>query len=253
MLIKVQDFFRPIHFADQPVKEDYEKLEPYLRIAKSWSELTYQSIYLVDYYRRCFLYVSNNPLFLCGKSAEQLMKDGFLFYLKNVQEDDLQLLLRINEAGFSFIKNVPEADRLKYYISYDFHLKQPNGNLTLINHKLMPLVLDKHSNPWIASCLVSLSPSTKSGNVRFCSKELNKFFEFDLETNQWTKFKRITLNEREKSILMYSVQGLTMDKIASKIFVSVDTVKFHKKNLFHKLNVKTITEATAKAIDLALL
>lgn len=253
MLIKVQDFFTPIHFDNQPGKEDYENLKPYLHIAKSWSELTYQSIYIVDYYKKCFLYVSHNPLFLCGKTAEQVMQDGYLFYIKNVPENDLQLLLRINEAGFSFIKNIPDADRLKYFISYDFHLMQPNGSLTLINHKLMPLILDKHGNPWIASCLVSLSPSTESGNVRFCSKELNKFFEFNFETNEWTEFKRITLNEREKSVLMYSVQGLTMDKIASKIFVCVDTVKFHKKNLFHKLNVKTITEATAKAIDLALL
>ena len=65
--------------------------------------------------------------------------------------------------------------------------------------------------------------------------------------------KMIALNGREKNILMLSAQGLTMEEIASQLFLSADTIKFHKKNIFRKLNVKNITEAIAAAMELALI
>jgi len=75
----------------------------------------------------------------------------------------------------------------------------------------------------------------------------------DLDKNEWKESKNIVLNNREKDILMLSVQGLTMDKIAAKLFLSIDTIKFHKRNIFQKLNVKNIAEAIAVAIDLAII
>jgi DNA-binding CsgD family transcriptional regulator len=197
--------------------------------------------------------VSDNPLFLCGTPSDQVLKEGYLFYFRNVPQKDLEMLLKINEAGFSFFKELPKEDRLKYSISYDFHLKQPKGNLILINHKLKPLLLDRYGNPWIALCLVSLSSNNQAGNVRFKNSELRKFYEFDLDRNEWKEITNVVLNNREKDILMLSVQGLTMDKIAAKLFLSVDTIKFHKRNIFKKLNVKNIAEAIGVAIDLAII
>ncbi|WP_300597383.1 helix-turn-helix transcriptional regulator [Niabella sp.] len=253
MSIDVQDFFRPIRFDDDLADRDYEQVLPLINFAKSVSQITYQSVYLVDYYKRGFIYVSDNPIFLCGNTPKQVQEDGYLYYLKHVPQEDLELLLKVNEAGFAFFKTLPQEDRLKFSISYDFHLKQPTGSLLLINHKLKPLLLDQHANPWIALCLVSLSSHTESGHIRFKSKELKKSFEFNLATNEWEEMPNIQLNRREREILIYSVQGFTMEQIASKIYVSIDTVKFHKKNLFVKLGVKNITEATAVAIDLALI
>jgi DNA-binding CsgD family transcriptional regulator len=75
----------------------------------------------------------------------------------------------------------------------------------------------------------------------------------DLNSNEWKESRSIVLNNREKDILVLSVQGLTMDKIAAKLFLSVDTIKFHKRNIFKKLNVKNIAEAIAVAMDLAII
>lgn len=253
MKVSVEDFFRPVEFQEGLKAEDYEKVYPYMHFAKSLSEITYQSIYLVDYFKRRFLYVADNPLFLCGSTAEDVLKEGYTFYLKHVPENDLELLLKINEAGFYFFKNIDREDRLKYAISYDFHLKQPNGSLMLINHKLKPVLLDQNFNAWIALCIVSLSSKAESGNIRFRSKELNKLFQFNLKKDEWQEIKNVTLNDREKTILLLSAQGATIKLIADKLFLSVDTIKFHKRNIFSKLNVKSISEAIATAIDLAVI
>lgn len=46
------------------------------------------------------------------------------------------------------------------------------------------------------------------------------------------------LTKREKEVLIYIVEGLTNILISEKLFISIDTVDSHRKNLHTKLNVK---------------
>jgi DNA-binding CsgD family transcriptional regulator len=253
MNISVSDFFKPLHLKNKPLEKDYAQIHPYIEFAKSLSQLTYQSIYLIDYYERGFAYVSDNPIFLCGKSSKQVLHDGYLFYLKNVPNEDLEMLLKINIAGFSFLSNIPKGDRLTYSISYDFHLIQRNKHLLLINHKLTPLLLDKDANIWIALCVVSLSSNDRSGNIQIKRKGESRVYQFDLTADKWQEQTIPKLSNQEREILILSGQGFTMEKIAKELFLSIDTIKFHKKNLFKKLSSRSISEAIAVATNLTLI
>lgn len=46
------------------------------------------------------------------------------------------------------------------------------------------------------------------------------------------------LTKREKEVLAQIAEGMTNAEIAEKLFISVDTVETHRKNLYSKLNVK---------------
>jgi DNA-binding NarL/FixJ family response regulator len=46
------------------------------------------------------------------------------------------------------------------------------------------------------------------------------------------------LTKREKEVLALIVEGFTNTVIAEKLFISIDTVDSHRKNLYSKLNVK---------------
>jgi DNA-binding NarL/FixJ family response regulator len=48
------------------------------------------------------------------------------------------------------------------------------------------------------------------------------------------------LTKREKEILVLVTEGLTNSEIAKKLFISIDTVDTHRKNLYNKLGVKNI-------------
>ncbi|HNR19130.1 MAG TPA: response regulator transcription factor [Bacteroidia bacterium] len=56
------------------------------------------------------------------------------------------------------------------------------------------------------------------------------------------------LTEREKNILQQLVDGNTTKQIASIFNISVDTVRFHFKNIYQKLHVNTQAEAVAKTL-----
>ena len=57
------------------------------------------------------------------------------------------------------------------------------------------------------------------------------------------------LTNREKEILTSLVKGNSYKMIADKNGISVDTVKKHLQNIYHKLHVNCGTEAVAKALQ----
>jgi DNA-binding NarL/FixJ family response regulator len=57
------------------------------------------------------------------------------------------------------------------------------------------------------------------------------------------------LTAREKEILGLITQGMTNDLIAGKLFISVQTVRNHIKNIYDKLQVHSRAQVVAKAIN----
>jgi DNA-binding NarL/FixJ family response regulator len=57
------------------------------------------------------------------------------------------------------------------------------------------------------------------------------------------------LSPREKEILELLVKGNSYKMIADKSGISIDTVKKHLQNIYHKLHVSCGTEAVAKALQ----
>ena len=102
---------------------------------------------------------------------------------------------------------------------------------------------------WKAICIVSLSNEQRSGNIKIFKKGDNKIFKYDLEGDFWKSEEKIELSDREKEVLSYSIRGFTITEIADAIYVSPDTVKFHRRKLFDKLGVNNISEAVAFATN----
>jgi DNA-binding CsgD family transcriptional regulator len=46
-----------------------------------------------------------------------------------------------------------------------------------------------------------------------------------------------SLTERQKEILEYIVQGMSYKLIAEKLFVTIDTIRYHVKNIYQILHV----------------
>lgn len=58
-----------------------------------------------------------------------------------------------------------------------------------------------------------------------------------------------TLSEREIEILRHIAAGSTSKEIADELFLSEHTVKAHRKNIMHKLDVKTSAELIKIAVE----
>lgn len=248
----VEDFFIVSNSVYNITEEEYQKAELLIKMFDAISRTTYQSIYIIDYYKKNFLYVSSNPLFLCGHTPEKIKELGYMFYINHVPDKDQNMLTEINKSGFNFFEKIPIEERSQYTISYDFHIVTGKKEM-LVNHKLTPLLLTKDGRIWLATCVVSLSSHNMPGHIELRKSGMTQYWEYSLERHKWIENKGITLSEKEKDILLLSAQGYTMNEISDKLCLAIDTIKFYKRKLFEKLGVKNITEALSLATNYKLL
>ena len=54
----IDDFFIPDNEVKLPEELDYIQVDEYIRSAEAFSRSTYQSVYIIDYFKQNFLYVS---------------------------------------------------------------------------------------------------------------------------------------------------------------------------------------------------
>lgn len=242
-----KDFFTLKNSVNTISEKEYNQISHYLEPIKAFARLSNKSFYVIDYKTKGFEYVSDNPLFLCGHSAEEVKQMGYDFYLQNVTQQDLELLIEINKIGFDFYDRIQIKDRKDYSITYDFHLKNQEERNILVHHKLTPLFLNSKGKIWKALCVVSLSSSNDSGNIKIYKKGSKEVIEYNLTKRAWQSSISKKLSNREKEILRLSIRGFKINEIAEEIFISANTVKFHRKKLFEKLEVSNIGEAISFA------
>ena len=76
------------------------------------------------------------------------------------------------------------------------------------------------------------------GNEQYVSGQLKKLMaEYDFVQRNRKKF--LSLTKQQVKILMYLAKGYTNPLIAEAFFISIETVKTHRKNIKRKLEVKT--------------
>lgn len=242
------DFFIPDNEIRLVKELDYSCVNEYIDSAEAFSRASYQSVYIIDYFKHNFLYVSPNPMFPCGLSPEHVKELGYRFYLDCVPENEQSLLLMLNKAGFSFYNELPVIDRKKWYISYDFHILN-DGRKILVNHKLTPLALTSDGRIWLALCVVSAATHTDAGHIEMHRADSSEYYVYNVVSRKWHKREMPMLTGGEKSVLSLSIQGYTMAEIAEKICLSRDTIKKYRQRIFDKLDVRNISEAIVAATN----
>ena len=246
-------FFHPIKAQMEIPENKYDKTGLCIAMAEALARSTNHSLYIIDYNRKNFLYVSSNPLFLCGRSAEEVQQQGYAFYFEVIPSEEINRLLEINEVGFRFYYDQPIEKRLDLSIEYNFHIRTSEKHFQLIHHKLTPVLLSDKGDIWLALCTVSLSPEKNIGDVVVSDHTCSDRYIYSFESRRWQKQPELILSDREKEILQLSVKGLSNMEIGETLFIDSNTVKFHKKKLFEKLHAENITEAVGIAANLRLI
>lgn len=221
-------------------EKQYKKLDTIIQTVKTMSRALYQSVYIIDYHKNEFLYVSDNPLFLCGHTAKEIKDGGYSVHAQHVSEEEIKKLLEINRVGFKFFEaNITQEDRHLCYFTYDFHIPL-NGKKALINHKLMPMLFTKDGRIWIAICIVSLSTRSFSRDLELHFESSPRYWRYNLSSHKWDEKRMIELSNEEKIVLQLCSQGFTIKEIAEIMCRSVDTIKFYRRSLFEKTKKKNI-------------
>jgi len=241
-MVTIKDFFIADNYVEYIEEDEYQRIYPLVQFLDAVARVTYQSFYVIDYYKQNFMFVSDDPLFLGGRKSQEVKDMGYSFFIKHVPEEELCMLLDVKKAGFAFSNSVSLEERLKLSMSYDFHIKNLDRK-ALYNHKLTPIQLDRKGKIWLALCVISPSMHKDAGNVEVRLQGTTGYWKYSLTDRLWVKKNNITLTKREKEVMSLSIQGYSLKEIADRLFIGIDAVKSHRKNLFEKLGVSKISEA----------
>ena len=103
----ISNFFRPINTDIQIPDSEYAKTDVCIVMADALARNTNHSLYIIDYHRKNFLYVSSNPLFLCGHSPEEVQQKGYAFYFEVVPSDEINVSIRPRACFFPLFSFLP--------------------------------------------------------------------------------------------------------------------------------------------------
>lgn len=252
MKANIDKYFISANAVDNIPDSYYQKLEPVLQTIEAFTRNTNKVVYVVDYFKKNFLYTSGNSESLFGITKDEMLGMGYLFQCHYVPRKEQQMLLEMNKVGFEFYENLPKNERDGYSISYDFHVMK-GDRVTMIHHDLTYLVTTRKGRIWLALCTMSPSSSMEPGNIIMRKEGSRTIHEYNLETHKWTERKLPKINATEKTILTRLMQGYTMEEISKNEGISLNTLKASKRLLFQKLNVNNISQAIAYCMNYKLL
>lgn len=203
--------------------------------------LTNNVFYIFDYTRNKLIYPDKLILFLGHKFL--LTNQGYQFYEEYVHPEDLKMLVNMNSLAFDFFYALKQDQKKHVNIVYDIRLKDINGEYILVNHHLAPLKLTADGRIAQALCLISSSCYQHPGNIFIKLSHPKMILEYNPELNRFVENKHQNITKQESSILKQFAQGYTEIQVAKQSNLSVNTVKFHKKNLFKRLGIGCISSA----------
>tara|TARA_R110002049_G_scaffold300838_1_gene492464 strand:- start:653 stop:1345 length:693 start_codon:yes stop_codon:yes gene_type:complete len=165
---------------------------------------------------------ANHKLIKRGQELENLVEKGTR-YLKEIS---CPILMQnaINKAN-----NFKLIDDRQATCTYTQHLKVNNKMTYFYTNKL-------HLNDNLY-----FNASTFLDEIVGISKLVTSIFS-SLQTNQtsWLQFQSLT--KQEKNIIKLLADGNSNQMIANLNFTSIHTVKSHRKNIYRKLNINSVTE-----------
>jgi DNA-binding NarL/FixJ family response regulator len=104
-----------------------------------------------------------------------------------------------------------------------------------------------------AEAFIDLLQGLERGEAAISAKTTARLIK-GIGTSQPTRHEPVeNLSERELGLLKLVAEGMSNRAIAQELSISENTVKYHMKNIFQKLNAQNRTEAVTIAIQLRIL
>jgi DNA-binding NarL/FixJ family response regulator len=193
-----------------------------------------------------------DPQFLTSKALQTVLKEKY--YIDGVYINKTDLVDAV-------VEDRPDLIILDYSLLESFNaneLKNLRGqvtNILVIANKLTPTELSKINEACIDNVLLKntdefelfTAVETCLRGKRYYSAEiLTQIIDKSQKKNSLGESSQLTPSELE--IVRLIAEGLTTKQIAARKFLSFHTVMTHRKNIFRKTDVKSVSELVMLAV-----
>jgi len=211
--------------------------------------------YAGDYSQGKYLYIDPSCKAVLGYELEYLAKQGPVYFASLWHPADFKIY---NEKTFpetiKFLKNQHPGDRLKFSSSLNYRIKARNGRwLTVLQRSTYFLHPDTGQPLAVVGFIIDITHYKEDTRIIHTIEKIDRNFSV---LSKDSVYKAIyypekengILSKRETEILQLICQGLSSKEIAKKLFISLNTINNHRKNILQKLHCKNPSELISYAI-----
>jgi len=218
------------------------KIEYWLELFSIASDVFEETVFVVDFKHRCFLFVSNKGIFLDGHSSAEVLQLGYDFFQEIIYPKDYQLVENCLKVTVDYFSHPDTPINDLSYVVFDFRLRGYKGKLRMCL-KVMPLVMNNQFQ--IVVCNVNRSMSKSSGNlIAYYNDKYDICFQYSFENERWNPKPLINLKQIECDILNFSKQGLSGKEMADIIGINEQSLRNIQNIMYHKINVCSTMQAS---------
>ena len=235
---------------DYNFNPDYDKtyLEKHIeKIIELDTFLPYSSTFfcITNTQDLAFEYISKNTTACLGLDSNLLKAQGMRYFWSRMHPDDVEhWLMALNELMNFTLNDIDLKDRKRMSYTWNYRLKNQEGNYVNIIQNTTPLEFDSDKKPIIGLAHYTVVDSKIKLPVTATAKYLNHQNEY--ETKYFNNFSQKLLNygisNRERDIVRLLVLNNSSKDIAEKLSISPNTVDTHRRNILKKLNISSTGE-----------
>lgn len=173
-----------------------------------------------------------------------------------IHPDDLTFVQLAEKKSIERIITDYSDSILNWKSSYCFRMRVADGSYHLFHHQAVHIAVDANNKlTYALNIHTDIQHITQENSGLLLVQTLNQdkeYIQID-PYEQEEKTKTPELSKREMEILPYIANGHSSKRIADQLFISVDTVRAHRKNILRKTNTNSSNVLIKKCLEWGLL
>lgn len=216
--------------------------------------------YVVDYTQKRYLYVDPSCKEVLGYDADYFIEGGPISYVNNWHKNDLKVFNeKIVPETFQFLRTQKPADYNKFSFSFNYRTtNKARQQVTVLQRSTYFLAAEDGSPLAAVGFIVDITHFKEDTKIIHTIEKVDRNFR---SVDKTPVVKSIyfpdkdygVLSKREMEVLQLMHDGLSSLEISKKLFVSVNTVNNHRRNMLQKTETKNSQELIRFAIKTGLL
>lgn len=198
---------------------------------------------MLDLISMNFVCISKDVKKIFGYDAEDFMNGGLAFGFELVHPKDLIILKDLHEKLFSYYYATPVNERTQLKFTYNLRFRRKDSSYMHILQQTAFNKISEHGRPLVDfSTVTDITPFKKDNHITLAVHKLNTKGEYEQVYKEDFFNYDFAFTPRQLEIISLISKGLTTREIAAYLFLSIDTVKNHRKNILKMTGSKNVVE-----------
>lgn len=227
----------------QDLKRQYGQ---YIKMAEVVPCTSNGLVYVISLRHKRVLYISQCQLLVPVVDTAQVYACGLDYIYTLMEESEAEHLHTAFHSILADYKQMPEAGRFNYHI-YINHLLQKGKKRYMLFNKLSVLSHSMDGQPDVLWGVAKVGKASYLLSIMAGAPGTEHFRNYSFTNNAEAGVVFVELTDGERTMLSLAQCGYSVAEIAQAMNRTEDTVKFYRRQIFHKFGVDTISEAVAYA------